>query len=135
MGMSGAVAGLRENAANKGDRTAVWIVVLPRGPSLPVVHVNIAWSPGSIHQVIYVLTACVHTQVNPAWQKSGLGRGVVERLTASLVGDGITTITLFAEPGVVGLYEKLGFVREPSGVRGMAFQRTSSAGGALMLAR
>jgi len=74
-------------------------------------------------------------QINPAWQKAGLGRGVVERLTAALVRDGITTITLFAEPGVVGLYEKLGFVREPSGVQGMAFQRKSSAGGALMLAR
>lgn len=29
----------------------------------------------------------------------------------------------YAEPHVVGLYEKLGFVKDPDGIRGMAFQR------------
>lgn len=29
----------------------------------------------------------------------------------------------YAEPNVVGLYEKLGFVRDPEGIKGMAFQR------------
>lgn len=34
--------------------------------------------------------------VNPAWQRLGLGRAMVERLTASLVEDGIGVITLYA---------------------------------------
>jgi GNAT superfamily N-acetyltransferase len=74
-------------------------------------------------------------QVNPAWQRQGLGRGAVERLTARLLKEGITTITLYAEPGVVGLYQKLGFVRDPDGIRGMAFQRKSNAGAALIAAQ
>ncbi len=39
------------------------------------------------------------------------------------VEDGIPTICLYAEPGVVGLYEKLGYVKDPEGIKGMAFQR------------
>jgi aralkylamine N-acetyltransferase len=70
--------------------------------------------------------------VNPGWQRIGLGRGAVERLTARLLTEGITTITLYAEPGVVGLYQKLGFVQNPDGIRGMAFQRKSKAGAALL---
>lgn len=66
--------------------------------------------------------------VAPAWQRGGLGRGMVERLTASLVQDGISTITLYAEPNVVGLYEKLGFVQDPQGIKGLAFQSTSRQG-------
>uniref|UniRef100_A0A383W9I4 N-acetyltransferase domain-containing protein n=1 Tax=Tetradesmus obliquus TaxID=3088 RepID=A0A383W9I4_TETOB len=61
--------------------------------------------------------------VSPAWQRSGLGKGMIERLTQQLVQDGISTITLYAEPQVVGLYKKLGFVDDPEGIRGMAFQR------------
>lgn len=38
--------------------------------------------------------------VNPAWQRLGLGRALMERLTAKLVEDGIPTITLYAEPQV-----------------------------------
>ena len=66
--------------------------------------------------------------VNPAWQRGGLGRGLVERLTADLVTQGIATITLYAEPGVVGLYERLGFVKDPQGVKGLAFQTQSKKG-------
>ena len=69
--------------------------------------------------------------VNPAWQRGGLGRGLVERLTEDLVEHGVSTITLYAEPGVVGLYEKLGFVKDPQGVKGLAFQSTSRKGKAL----
>eukprot|EP00878_Enallax_costatus_P017098 GHUV01017953.1.p2 GENE.GHUV01017953.1~~GHUV01017953.1.p2 ORF type:complete len:137 (+),score=23.00 GHUV01017953.1:1019-1429(+) len=61
--------------------------------------------------------------VSPAWQRSGLGRAMMERLTHQLVQDGISTITLYAEPQVVGLYKKLGFVDDPEGLKGMAFQR------------
>lgn len=60
--------------------------------------------------------------VHPAWQRNGLGRAMVERLTASLVQDGIGTITLYAEPNVVGMYEKLGFVKDVDGIRGLAYQ-------------
>ncbi|KAG2428846.1 hypothetical protein HYH02_014258 [Chlamydomonas schloesseri] len=84
-----------------------------------------------------VLSATVwDVAVNPAWQRSGLGRALMERLTKKLVEDGIPTITLYAEPQVVGLYEKLGYVRDPEGIRGMAFQRRkkekAGAGGALL---
>ena len=71
------------------------------------------------------------SQVLPQWQRNGLGRGAVERLTASLVGKGITTITLYAEPNVIGMYEKLGFVKDPEQIKGMSFQRSSRAGKAL----
>jgi len=57
---------------------------------------------------------------------------MVERLTASLVEEGISTITLYAEPGVVGLYEKLGFVKDPQGVKGLAFQSKSKSGKQLL---
>jgi ribosomal protein S18 acetylase RimI-like enzyme len=39
--------------------------------------------------------------VSPAWQRSGLGRAMIERLTHQLVQDGISTITLYAEPQVI----------------------------------
>lgn len=72
--------------------------------------------------------------MHPAWQRGGLGRGLVERLTAALVEDDIQTICLYAEPNVVGMYEKLGFVKDPHGVKGMAFQQKSPAGQALLAA-
>lgn len=67
-------------------------------------------------------------QVSPSWQRSGLGRGLVERLTAQLVSEDITIICLYAEPDVIGLYNRLGFVANPEGIRGMAFQKTSRPG-------
>ena len=75
---------------------------------------------------------CWHAQVNPAWQRSGLGRGLVERLTAHLVNEEITIISLYAEPNVVGLYNRLGFVASPDGIKGMAFQKSSKPGKALI---
>ena len=71
--------------------------------------------------------------VSPAWQRGGLGRALVERLTARVVGaDGMPAVTLYAEPGVVGWYERCGFAADPGGAKGMAFQRTSEAGKALV---
>jgi aralkylamine N-acetyltransferase len=69
--------------------------------------------------------------VLPAWQRSGLGRAVVERLTRRLVEDGVSTITLYAEPKVVGMYRKLGFVEadQTDTFRGLAFQRRRPAAG------
>jgi ribosomal protein S18 acetylase RimI-like enzyme len=69
--------------------------------------------------------------VLPAWQRSGLGRAVVERLTRRLVEDGVSTITLYAEPKVVGMYRKLGFVEaDQTEFRGLAFQRRRPAAAA-----
>ena len=77
-------------------------------------------------------SASMSVQVNPAWQRSGLGRGLVERLTARLVNEDITIVSLYAEPNVVGLYNRLGFVANPDGIKGMAFQKTSKPGKALV---
>jgi predicted N-acetyltransferase YhbS len=60
--------------------------------------------------------------VLPSWQGEGLGRALIERLTASLVDEHITSITLFAEPNVVGMYERMDFMADPCGVKGMTFR-------------
>ena len=70
--------------------------------------------------------------MNPAWQRSGLGRGLIERVTARLVNEDITTVSLYAEPNVVGLYNRLGFVANPDGIKGMAFEKSSKPGRALV---
>ncbi|KAL6771857.1 hypothetical protein ACKKBG_A28045 [Auxenochlorella protothecoides x Auxenochlorella symbiontica] len=70
------------------------------------------------------LTATIwDVAVTPGWQRIGLGRALVERLLEALTSQGIPTITLYAEPGVVGMYEKMGFVCDPQGVKGLAFQQ------------
>ncbi len=55
--------------------------------------------------------------MNPSWQRAGLGRAAVERLISSLAEEDISIITLYAEPKVVGLYEKLGFLKDPEGIK------------------
>jgi predicted N-acetyltransferase YhbS len=60
--------------------------------------------------------------VLPSWQGEGLGRALIERLTARLLEDQITSITLFAEPTVVKMYERLDFQADPQGVKGMTFR-------------
>lgn len=50
--------------------------------------------------VLMCCCACRDVAVSPAWQRSGLGRAMIERLTNQLVQDGISTITLYAEPQV-----------------------------------
>lgn len=82
------------------------------------------------HNTVKILMLAL--QVYPAWQRSGLGRGLVERLTAKLVNEDITIISLYAEPNVVDLYNRLGFVASPGGIKGMAFQKSSKPGKALM---
>lgn len=85
-----------------------------------------ATSDGSLSATIWDVA------VTPSWQRVGIGRGLVERLTAKLVDEGIPTVTLYAEPGVVGLYEKLGFVKDPMQVKGLAFQSKSQRGKVLV---
>lgn len=70
--------------------------------------------------------------VSPAWQRGGVGGGLIERVTRELLSKGVRAVSLYAEPGVVGLYERLGFVTDPGGAKGMAFQKTSVAGGELL---
>ena len=41
----------------------------------------------------------------------------MERLISSLAEEDISIITLYAEPKVVGLYEKLGFLKDPEGIK------------------
>ena len=53
--------------------------------------------------------AAMCTQVLPSWQRSGIGRGLVERLVNALLSEGVPVVSLFAEPRVVGMYERLGF--------------------------
>ena len=59
------------------------------------------------------LTPAVVVQINPAWQKVGLGRALMERLLGGLLDAGIPAITLYADPKVITLYEKLGFAKDP----------------------
>ena len=56
----------------------------------------------------------------------------MERLTSFLVQADIQTVCLYAEPNVVALYEKLGFVKDPYGVKGMAFRSDSKPGRAVL---
>jgi hypothetical protein len=53
---------------------------------------------------------------------------------SSCLAEDITTICLYAEPGVVSLYERLGFQKDPAGIKGMAFQRKSEEGNILVVA-
>ena len=61
--------------------------------------------------------------VDPRYQGSGLGKALMERLLAQLLGLGICNIALYAEPNVVGFYRPLGFAPDPAGIRGMAYSR------------
>lgn len=50
----------------------------------------------------------------------------MERLVASLVDDGVSVITLYAEPNVVNMYQRLGFQKDPSGIKGIAYIKKSN---------
>ncbi|CAG9464695.1 unnamed protein product [Pedinophyceae sp. YPF-701] len=68
--------------------------------------------------------------VHPTWMRCGIGRGLMERLAAGLQEDGIGTVALYAEPGVVNMYKKLGY-EVPGDCRGMAFLRRAGTGARL----
>ena len=72
--------------------------------------------------------------VLPFLQRAGLGRGLMERVLMGLVEDDIPLVALFAEPGVVKMYEKFGFKIDPGQRKGIAFQRKGTAGSALVAA-
>eukprot|EP00850_Spirogloea_muscicola_P008017 SM000042S15284 [mRNA] locus=s42:174238:177192:+ [translate_table: standard] len=61
--------------------------------------------------------------VDPAYQGSGLGKAIMERLMACLLRKGILNIALYAEPTVLGFYRPLGFLSDPDGIAAMAYSR------------
>ena len=62
--------------------------------------------------------------VRPSYQGSGVGRLVMQELLKDLDELGIPLVTLYADPGTDGFYQRFGFLADPSGVRGM-FRETS----------
>ncbi|MDC1215614.1 GNAT family N-acetyltransferase [bacterium] len=73
-------------------------------------------SDGAFNATIWDVVVC------PKWQGCGLGKAMVERLTERLIKDDIQNVSLYAEPAVVGLYQKCGFEDNPGGTTGMAFR-------------
>nr|ARO90879.1 conserved hypothetical plastid protein [Corynoplastis japonica] len=57
--------------------------------------------------------------IDPSFQGQGLGKMLMNQVIHQLRESEITTITLFADPQVVSFYIKIGFVIDPSGVKGM----------------
>ncbi|MGF1481032.1 MAG: GNAT family N-acetyltransferase [Cyanophyceae cyanobacterium] len=57
--------------------------------------------------------------VHPKHQSQGLGKALMEYTIKKLRGDDISNITLFADPQVVNFYQRLGFVLDPEGIKGM----------------
>lgn len=57
--------------------------------------------------------------IHPDFQGLGLGKVVIHQLIKQLRQADISTITLFAEPDVISFYKKLGFIKDPDGVKGM----------------
>nr|YP_010330375.1 GCN5-like N-acetyltransferase [Rhodella violacea]UNJ18091.1 GCN5-like N-acetyltransferase [Rhodella violacea] len=57
--------------------------------------------------------------IRPSFQGQGLGKILIHQVIHQLRESEITTITLFADPQVVNFYSHLGFLTDPSGVKGM----------------
>ena len=49
--------------------------------------------------------------VEPERQRSGIGRGLIERVEKLLAGEGVEEVELNARDVAVGFYEKLGYAR------------------------
>jgi len=57
--------------------------------------------------------------VDPEYQGEGLGKTIMEMTIRKLLRLDIKTISLFAEPQVLDFYRKLGFWKDPQGIRAM----------------
>ena len=57
--------------------------------------------------------------VDPKFQNRGLGKALMKYAIAQLRNADISNITLFADPQVVKFYQRLGFVLDPEGIKGM----------------
>lgn len=57
--------------------------------------------------------------VDPKFQSRGLGKAMMKYAIAQLRSADISNITLFADPQVVKFYQRLGFILDPEGIKGM----------------
>ncbi|MEO1671714.1 MAG: GNAT family N-acetyltransferase [Cyanobacteria bacterium J06631_2] len=57
--------------------------------------------------------------VDPKFQSKGLGKAMMKYAISQLRSADISNITLFADPQVVKFYQRLGFVLDPEGIKGM----------------
>lgn len=57
--------------------------------------------------------------VHPKYQGKGLGKALMKFIIKKLRGQDISNITLFADPQVIDFYERLGFLLDPEGIKGM----------------
>jgi ribosomal protein S18 acetylase RimI-like enzyme len=57
--------------------------------------------------------------IHPKFQGRGLGKFLMEELIRELRRADISNISLFADGHVVNFYEKMGFVADPEGIKGM----------------
>lgn len=57
--------------------------------------------------------------IHPRFQSKGLGKALMKYMIKKLRKDGISNITLFADPQVVTFYQRLGFMPDPEGIKGM----------------
>ena len=57
--------------------------------------------------------------VDPTFQGKGLGKAMMKYTITQLRNEDISNITLFADPQVIEFYQRLGFVLDPEGIKGM----------------
>ncbi len=57
--------------------------------------------------------------VDPKFQNRGLGKAMMKYCINQLRSADISNITLFADPQVVKFYQRLGFILDPEGIKGM----------------
>ena len=57
--------------------------------------------------------------IHPRFQNQGLGKALMKYIIHKLRSQDISNITLFADPQVVDFYQRLGFVLDPEGIKGM----------------
>ncbi|WP_019508370.1 GNAT family N-acetyltransferase [Pleurocapsa sp. PCC 7319] len=57
--------------------------------------------------------------VDPNFQGRGLGKAMMKYTISQLRSEDISNITLFADPQVVKFYQRLGFILDPEGIKGM----------------
>lgn len=57
--------------------------------------------------------------VDPKFQGRGLGKAMMKYAISQLRSADISNITLFADPQVVSFYQRLGFILDPEGIKGM----------------
>ena len=57
--------------------------------------------------------------VDPKFQSQGLGKAMMKYAINQLRSADISNITLFADPQVVKFYQRLGFILDPEGIKGM----------------